>query len=241
MSSEMETVETVDTETAENAEETTAEETTAEETTAEETTAEAAGEAAAEEANFEPVENIPAALEAVLFAVGEAVEIAKLAEAMGVSKKDVLSGFETLCEKYKDDSTGIRVVRLDDKLQLCTKNEYYDVLIRLVNIPKKHALTDVLLETLSIVAYKQPVTRLEIEQIRGVSCTHAINKLIEYNLITEVGRLDAPGKPILFGTTDDFLRSFGISSMDELPVVSADKIEDFKRQAMEEANLTIET
>ncbi len=165
MSSEMETVETVDTETAENAEE----------MTAEETTAEAAGEAAAEEANFEPVENIPAALEAVLFAVGEAVEIAKLAEAMGVSKKDVLSGFETLCEKYKDDSTGIRVVRLDDKLQLCTKNEYYDVLIRLINIPKKHALTDVLLETLSIVAYKQPVTRLEIEQIRGVSCTHAIN------------------------------------------------------------------
>ena len=226
MSSEMETVETVDTEAAENAEE---------------TTAEAAGEAAAEEANFEPVENIPAALEAVLFAVGEAVEIAKLAEAMGVTRKDVLSGFETLCEKYKDDSTGIRVVRLDDKLQLCTKNEYYDVLIRLVNIPKKHALTDVLLETLSIVAYKQPVTRLDIEQIRVVSCTHAINKLIEYNLITEVGRLDAPGKPILFGTTDDFLRSFGISSMDELPVVSADKIEDFKRQAMEEANLTIET
>lgn len=191
--------------------------------------------------SFEPVENVPGALEAALFAVGEAIEVSKLAAAMGVSEKDVLGAYETLQKKYEDENSGIRIVRLDDKLQLCSKNEYYDVLIRLVNMPKKHILTDVLLETLSIVAYKQPVTRLEIEQIRGVSCTHAINKLIEYSLITEVGRLDAPGKPILFGTTDDFLRSFGISSMDELPVVSADKIEDFKRQAMEEANLTIET
>ena len=191
--------------------------------------------------SFEPVENVPGALEAALFAVGEAIEVSKLAAAMGVSEKDVLGAYETLHKKYEDENSGIRIVRLDDKLQLCSKNEYYDVLIRLVNMPKKHILTDVLLETLSIVAYKQPVTRLEIEQIRGVSCTHAINKLIEYSLITEVGRLDAPGKPILFGTTDDFLRSFGISSMDELPVVSADKIEDFKRQAMEEANLTIET
>ncbi len=191
--------------------------------------------------SFEPVENVPGALEAALFAVGEAVEISKLSAAMGVSEKDVLDAYEILQKKYESDKCGIRIVRLDDKLQLCSKNEFYDVLIRLVNMPKKHILTDVLLETLSIVAYKQPVTRLEIEQIRGVSCTHAINKLIEYSLITEVGRLDAPGKPILFGTTDDFLRSFGISSMDELPVVSADKIEDFKRQAMEEANLTIET
>ncbi len=191
--------------------------------------------------SFEPVENVPGALEAALFAVGEAIEVSKLAAAMGVSEKDVFGAYETLQKKYEDENSGIRIVRLDDKLQLCSKNEYYDVLIRLVNMPKKHILTDVLLETLSIVAYKQPVTRLEIEQIRGVSCTHAINKLIEYSLITEVGRLDAPGKPILFGTTDDFLRSFGISSMDELPVVSADKIEDFKRQAMEEANLTIET
>ncbi|MBQ6229995.1 MAG: SMC-Scp complex subunit ScpB [Eubacterium sp.] len=221
MSSEIETVEQENIETAEQAEKNAAE--------------------APEAESFEPVENVPAALEAVLFAIGEAVEISRLAAAMGISKDEVIKGYEALAKDYESDKTGIRIIRLDDKLQLCTKSEYYDVLIRLVNIPKKHNLTDVLLETLSIVAYKQPVTRIEIEQIRGVSCSHAINKLIEYNLITEVGRLDAPGKPILFGTTDDFLRSFGISSMDELPVVSADKIEDFKRQAMEEANLTIET
>lgn len=193
------------------------------------------------ETDFEPVDNVPGALEAALFAMGDAVEISRLASVMGVSAGDVMKAYSVLQARYDEADSGIRIVQLDDKLQLCSKNQYYDVLVRLVNMPKKHILTDVLLETLSIVAYKQPVTRLEIEQIRGVSCSHAINKLIEYNLIAEVGRLDAPGKPILFGTTDDFLRSFGISSMDELPVVSADKIEDFKRQAMEEANLTIET
>ena len=176
-----------------------------------------------------------------MFAVGEAVEINKLADSIGVKPKDIENAYEELNKRYDSDDYGIRIIKLDDKLQLCTKNMYYDKLINLVNIPKKYILTDVLLETLSIVAYKQPVTRLEIEQIRGVSCQHAVNKLIEYNLITEVGRLDAPGKPILFGTTDDFLRSFGISSMEDLPVVSSDKIEDFRRQAMEEASLTIET
>ena len=185
--------------------------------------------------------NCLGALEALLFAVGEAVEINKLADSIGVKPKDVENAYEELNKRYDSDDYGIRIIKLDEKLQLCTKNMYYDKLINLVNIPKKYILTDVLLETLSIVAYKQPVTRLEIEQIRGVSCQHAVNKLIEYNLITEVGRLDAPGKPILFGTTDDFLRSFGISSMEDLPVVSSDKIEDFRRQAMEEASLTIET
>ena len=108
-------------------------------------------------------------------------------------------------------------------------------------MPKKHVLTDVLLETLSIIAYKQPVTRAEIEKIRGVSCSHAVNRLVEYNLAKEVGRLDAPGHPILFGTTDDFLRSFGISSMDDLPDISPDKIEDFRRQAEEEAGIEVTT
>ena len=93
-----------------------------------------------------------------------------------------------------------------------------------------------MLETLSIVAYKQPITRPEIEAIRGVSCAHAINKLMEYGLVDEVGRLDAPGRPILFGTTEEFLRSFGVASTEELPMISPDKIEDFKKEAQEEAN-----
>ena len=143
-------------------------------------------------------------------------------------------------EKYNAEDRGIRIVELEQSFQMCTKAEYYDTLIKVVNIPKKHVLTDVLLETLSIIAYKQPITRQEIEAIRGVSCVHAVNKLVEYHLVQEVGRLDAIGRPILFGTTDDFLRSFGVQSTDELPIITPDKIEDFKQQALEEAQLTFD-
>lgn len=190
--------------------------------------------------------NLKAAIEAVLFAIGGAVEESKLIAAIGteenpVPKKDFETAVSELQNDYENEDRGIRLIFLDGKYQLCTKNEYYEILGRIVNMPKKHSLTDVILETLSIVAYKQPVTRAEIEKIRGVSCQHAVNKLIEYNLICEVGRLDAPGHPILFGTTDDFLRCFGISSMDDLPDISPDKIEDFRRQAEAEAGVEVVT
>ena len=121
---------------------------------------------------------------------------------------------------------------------MCTKPKMYEYLIKIAKQPKKRVLTDVLLETLSIIAYKQPVTRTEIEKIRGVSCDHAVNKLVEYNLVKELGRLDAPGRPLLFGTTEEFLRSFGVSSIDDLPVLSSVQIEEFKQEA--EAEMEIE-
>ena len=190
--------------------------------------------------------NLKAAIEAVLFATGKAIEESKLMIALGteeepISKKEFKAAIKELMQDYDVEDRGIRLIELDGKYQLCTKNEYYDILSKIVNMPKKHVLTDVLLETLSIIAYKQPVTRAEIEKIRGVSCSHAVNRLVEYNLAKEVGRLDAPGHPILFGTTDDFLRSFGISSMDDLPDISPDKIEDFRRQAEEEAGIEVTT
>ena len=190
--------------------------------------------------------NIKASIEAVLFAIGGALEESKLLEALSdednqFSKKELKKLIEEMKEEYDKEDRGIRLIELDNKYQLCTKNEYYDILAKIVNMPKKHVLTDVLLETLSIIAYKQPVTRAEIEKIRGVSCSHAVNRLMEYNLVDEVGRLDAPGHPILFGTTDDFLRSFGIASMDELPSISPDKIADFKKQAEEEAGIEVTT
>ena len=190
--------------------------------------------------------NMKAAIEAVLFAIGGAVEESKLLAAIGTEeepadKKEFNAAIEEMIQQYEAEDRGIRLLRLENKYQLCTKNEYFEILARIVNMPKKHVLTDVLLETLAIVAYKQPVTRAEIEKIRGVSCSHAVNRLVEYNLICEVGRLDAPGHPILFGTTDDFLRSFGISSMDELPDISPDKMEDFRRQAEEEAGVKVVT
>ncbi len=116
----------------------------------------------------------------------------------------------------------------------------YETLIKLTHIPKKHVLTDVLLETLSIIAYKQPITKLEIEAIRGVKSDHAVNKLIEYTLISEVGRKDAPGRPILFGTTEEFLRNFGISSLEDLPIINPEKLEDFKLEAEEEMQLKLD-
>ena len=101
-------------------------------------------------------------------------------------------------------------------------------------------LTDTLLETLSIIAYKQPVTRMEIEAVRGVNCDHAINKLLEYDLIRELGRLDAPGRPLLFGTTEQFLRCFGVSNLEELPEMNPEKLEEFKRQAEAEVQLKLD-
>ena len=132
------------------------------------------------------------------------------------------------------------LMKLDGAYQMCTRTEMYEYLIRIAKQPKKRVLTDVLLETLSIIAYKQPVTKAEIEKIRGVSSDHAVNKLVEYNLVCELGRLDAPGRPLLFGTTEEFLRSFGVHSIEELPVLSTVQLEEFKQEAEGEMNVQLD-
>ena len=175
-----------------------------------------------------------AAIEAILFTMGDSVEISHLATALELSQGEIQKLLNEMKECYEKEDRGIRLLELENAWQLCTKTEYYDCLIRIAKQPKKYALTEVLLETLSIVAYKQPVTKLEIEKIRGVKCDHAVNKLVEYGLIEEVGRLDAPGRPLLFGTTEDFLRSFGVSSVTDLPHMSPEQIADFKEEAEEE-------
>ncbi len=175
-----------------------------------------------------------AALEAILFAEGDSVETSRLAEAIGQDVKTTENLLQDMQENYQDETHGIELYRLDDAWQLCTKKDYYKYLIRIVSKPRKNTLTDVMMETLSIIAYKQPITRLEIEKIRGVKSDHAINRLIEWDLICELGRLDAPGKPILFGTTEEFLRQFGLHSLDELPQIESVKKEDFKAEAEKE-------
>lgn len=185
-------------------------------------------------------EQYEAAIEAILFTMGESVEISKLAGATGLSECDVRRIVHNLADRYSRDNCGMQILELDGSYQMCTKPEMYEYLIRIAKQPKRQVLTDVLLETLSIVAYRQPVTRMEIEKIRGVSCEHAVNKLIEYNLITEVGRLDAPGRPILFGTTQEFLRCFGVQSVEELPMMGADKLEEFRQEAQEEVQQKLE-
>ena len=137
-------------------------------------------------------EYLVSAVEAILFSIGESVSVDRLAKALEMETKKLSKQMEEVLEIYNQSDRGIKMVELENAYQLCTRNEYYDVLTKVVCTPKKPNLTDVLLETLSIVAYKQPITRPEIEAIRGVSCAHAINKLMEYGLVDEVGRLDAP-------------------------------------------------
>ena len=198
------------------------------------------GNTAPEDRKDEPsVETLRAEIEAILFSLGESVDIAVIADAVRLSRAETEKVLKDMQQRYEAADRGIRLIRLEDRYQLSTKKELYPTLIKVVRQPQKTTLTDVLMETLSIVAYRQPVTRTEIEKIRGVKCDHAINKLVEYNLIQEVGRLDAPGRPILFGTTEEFLRHFGTDSVDDLPVMNPVKAEDFKAEAEEEANVRL--
>ncbi len=183
---------------------------------------------------------LKAAVEAILFTMGDSVDIGTLARVLNLKEEDAQTVISSLEEDYENEGRGIRIVRLEDRYQLATKKELYPVLIRMARQPQKINLSDVVMETLSIIAYKQPVTRAEIERIRGVKCDHAVNRLIEYGLIREVGRLDAPGRPILFGTTEEFLRHFGTDSIDELPRINPVKVEDFKAEAEQEAQLKLE-
>ncbi|MBR4993110.1 MAG: SMC-Scp complex subunit ScpB [Lachnospiraceae bacterium] len=180
-----------------------------------------------------------AVIEAILFTMGDSVEIDRLAE---VIEEDVETTKEILADmkkSYESSSRGISLIELEDSVQLCTKSDMYEYLIKIAKTPRKYALTDSLLETLSIVAYKQPVTRLEVERIRGVNCDHAMNRLVEFDLIQELGRKDAPGRPLLFGTTEQFLRSFGVKSIEELPEMNPVQLEEFKQQAEQEVQLTL--
>ncbi len=181
-----------------------------------------------------------AVIEAILFTMGDSVEIDKLAAVIEENVKTTKKILAEMKEHYEQENRGISLIELDGSVQLCTKNELYEYLIKIAKVPRKLTLTDTLLETLSIVAYKQPVTRLEIERVRGVSCDHAVNRLVEYDLIKEVGRLDAPGRPLLFGTTEQFLRSFGLKSLEELPELNPVQVEEFKHQAEEEVQLQLD-
>ena len=177
------------------------------------------------------IERIEAAIEAILFTMGESVEVEKIAAAIEHDEDTTVKIIHNMMDKYEESDRGIKIIELENAFQMCTKQEFYEQLIKVASQPKKYTLTDVLLETLSIVAYKQPITKKKKKKIRGVSCEHAMNKLVEYGLIKELGRLDAPGRPMLFGTTEQFLRSFGVQSIDELPVISDDLVEKFKDEA----------
>ena len=181
-----------------------------------------------------------AIIEAILFAMGDSVEINTLSKAMEISVREVKDHIDYLKNKYEQDDSGIGLIELENAIQLCTKKEMYEYLVKIAKTPKKAVLTDSLMETLSIIAYKQPITRLEVEKIRGVNSDHAVNRLVEFGLVKELARLDAPGRPLLFGTTEEFLRSFGVRSLEELPTIGTVQVEEFKAQAEKEIDVKLD-
>jgi len=187
-----------------------------------------------------PVENPKAVVESVLFTMGNSVDIKKLSDVLGMSVKDTKALIHEMQDEYNQDANrGVTIIELEGAVQMCSKTEMYEHLMKIATVPKHYSLSDAALETLSIVAYKQPVTRIEIEKIRGVNSDHAVNRLLEFGLIVELGRLDAPGRPLLFGTTEEFLRCFGVKSIEELPTITADRLEQFKTEAAEEIQMSL--
>ena len=186
------------------------------------------------------MKKLEAAIEAILFTMGDSVELSKIAIAIGHDEETTRKILRNMMDRYNVEESGIKLIELEQSYQLCTKPELYEYVTKVAAQPQKYVLTDVLLETLSIIAYRQPITKPEIDKIRGVKCDHAVNKLVEYNLVCEVGRLDAPGRPLMFGTTEEFLRAFGVASIDELQEIDEEHLEDFKMQAEEEVHMTLD-
>ena len=163
------------------------------------------------------LQQMESTLEAVLFAVGEPIEIQRLALALEWDELIVSQLLDRLQEKYDDTNAGVCLLRLDDRVQLCSRREYAEEIRKVLEVKRNAPLSQAAFEVLAIIAYNQPVTKSFIEQIRGVDCSAVLSSLLQKSLIEERGRLDLPGRPLIYGTTPDFLRVFCISSLSELP------------------------
>lgn len=173
-------------------------------------------------------------LEAVLFAMGEPIEIERLCVALGLDEIVVSEALSALMEKYDSDEYGICLLKLENKYQICTKQKYADSIRSVIEVKKNAPLSQAAFEVLAIIAYNQPVTKAFIEQIRGVDCSGVISSLCQKSLIEEKGRLDLPGRPLIYGTTAEFLRCFCISSLDELPPLPDNTIPEASDETSED-------
>ena len=161
--------------------------------------------------------NYAAAIEALLFSSGEPVPLTRLAETLEIGTSACRQEVELLQQAYRNENRGIMIVQLNDRFQLCTKPEFASLVRRILEIRRDMPLSPAAMETLAVIAYNEPVTRSFIEQVRGVDSSQIVNSLVEKGLIQEAGRLEVPGRPISYRTTDNFLRCFGLSSLEELP------------------------
>lgn len=180
------------------------------------------------------IDKIKSIIEAILFSAGTIVETKKLMAILELSNEDIDTIMQNMKNEFEEQGRGIEIIKVDNGYGLCSKKEYYDYIYPIFDNRAKPSLSAAALETLSIIAYNPKITRSEIEQIRGVNSDGTIYKLLEYNLIEEVGRLDAPGRPTLYSTTKEFLKMFGISSLEELPELPKYKIDENEQIVIDE-------
>lgn len=180
------------------------------------------------------IEKTKAIIEAILFSVGRPVEIKELVMAIELGAEDIIQIVENMKVEFEEQKRGIEIIKINDAYQLCTKKEYYEYIYPIVDKRNKPNLSQAAMETLAIIAYNPKVTRAEIESIRGVNSDGTIYKLLEHNLIEDAGKLDAPGRPSTYKTTDEFLRLFGYSSLEELPELPRYKLDENQQIVIED-------
>lgn len=161
--------------------------------------------------------NLKSVIESMLFVSGEPLSLRELSNNLEIKDKVIEEVIKEMMNEYEEKSRGIKLISIDGAYQLVTKSENSDYIQKLLKKNKKHSLSQASIESLAIIAYKQPITRIDIDEIRGVKSESAIQKLVERGLIKDIGRLEVPGRPILYGTTDEFLRQFGLKTIKELP------------------------
>lgn len=180
------------------------------------------------------IEKAKAVIEAILFAVGRKVSTKELVIALELAEQDIVSIVENMKTELEERNSGIEIISVEDGYQLCTKKEYYEYIYPIIDKRNKPKLSQAALETLAIIAYNPKITRAEIESIRGVNSDGTIYKLLEHQLIIDCGKMDAPGRPTMYKTTDEFLRMFGYKNLEELPDLPRYKLDENQQIVIEE-------
>ena len=180
------------------------------------------------------IEKSKAIIEAILFACGREVGIKELMSALEVSSEDLFAIIESMKQDYQKEDRGIEIIKVGEAFQLTTKKEYYEYIYPIFDKRSKPNLSNAALETLSIIAYNPKITKAEIESIRGVNSDGTMYKLLEYNLIENVGKADAPGRPSMYSVTNEFLKMFGITNLDELPELPRYKLDENRQIVIDE-------
>lgn len=180
------------------------------------------------------IEEKKAAIEAILFAAGREVKVNEIMSSLEIGEEEAITILNSLASDFNEKKSGLKIIRMDDSYQLATKTDYHQYIYPIIDKRNKPNLSNAALETLAIIAYNPKITRAEIEAIRGVSADACVYKLLEYGLIEEAGKIDLPGKPMSYKTTNDFLRMFGYSSLEELPELPRYKLDENKQIVIED-------